>query len=182
MARSNLTSPAPSTISGPSPNRSARASMILRFWVTAALAAKATIPHISSIALRMVRTIGRMIRLLRSQATSPGFRSISSRSRRLSRFIAVADRMVRTTLLQPLTSAISNSFLGSLALKNTQGFFGDASKPRVVQQYGCVVMEVEDWIDAINQPEWQRSKRNIFGPDTGPYSLEATYRFSVKGR
>jgi len=71
---------------------------------------------------------------------------------------------------------------GSLALKNTQGFFGDASKPRVVQQYGCVVMEVEDWIDAINQPEWQRSKRNIFGPDTGPYSLEATYRFSVKGR
>jgi aldose 1-epimerase len=42
-------------------------------------------------------------------------------------------------------------------------------------------MEVEDWIDAINQPEWQRSKKQIFGPDDPPYSLEATYRFSVKG-
>jgi len=40
-------------------------------------------------------------------------------------------------------------------------------------------MEVEDWIDAINQPEWQRSKKNIFGPDDDPYVLEAIYSFSV---
>ena len=38
-------------------------------------------------------------------------------------------------------------------------------------------MEVEDWIDAINQPEWQREKRNIFGPGDAPYVLEATYSF-----
>ncbi|TKA58694.1 hypothetical protein B0A49_12492 [Cryomyces minteri] len=69
---------------------------------------------------------------------------------------------------------------GSLALKNTQGFFNDTSNhPRVVEKYGCVVMEVEDWIDAINQPEWQRSKRNIFGPGDDPYVLEASYNFSV---
>lgn len=69
---------------------------------------------------------------------------------------------------------------GSLALKETQGFFNDASKPRVVEKYGCVVMEVEDWIDAINQPEWQRDSEQIFGPDDDPYSLEASYQFSVK--
>jgi len=40
-------------------------------------------------------------------------------------------------------------------------------------------MEVEDWIDAINQPEWQRSQRNIFGPGDDPYVLEATYEFSI---
>ena len=40
-------------------------------------------------------------------------------------------------------------------------------------------MEVEDWIDAINQPEWQREKRNIFGPGDAPYVLEATYNFSL---
>lgn len=40
-------------------------------------------------------------------------------------------------------------------------------------------MEVEDWIDAINQPEWQREKRNIYGPGDAPYVLEATYSFSL---
>ncbi|KIW07633.1 hypothetical protein, variant [Verruconis gallopava] len=71
---------------------------------------------------------------------------------------------------------------GSLALKNTQGFFDDPSRPRVVEQYGCIVMEVEDWIDGINQPEWQRDKKQIFGPDDPEYSLEAIYRFSVAGK
>lgn len=52
-------------------------------------------------------------------------------------------------------------------------------RPRVVEQYGCVVMEVEDWIDGINQPEWQRGKRQIFGPGDDPYVLQATYKFSV---
>ncbi|KAK4969862.1 hypothetical protein LTR66_011638 [Elasticomyces elasticus] len=68
---------------------------------------------------------------------------------------------------------------GTLALKETQGFFNDSSHPRTVQKYGCVVMEVEDWIDAINQPEWQRNKKQIFGPGDDPYVLEATYEFSV---
>ncbi|KAK5153555.1 hypothetical protein LTR04_006173 [Oleoguttula sp. CCFEE 6159] len=73
-----------------------------------------------------------------------------------------------------------NKLTCSLALKNTQGFFNDTSNhPRVVEKYGCVVMEVEDWIDAINQPEWQRSKRNIFGPGDDPYVLQASYNFSV---
>jgi len=68
---------------------------------------------------------------------------------------------------------------GSMALKQTQGFFGNSSRPRVVEQYGCVVMEVEDWIDGINQPEWGRSKKQIFEPGGDPYVLQASYKFSV---
>ena len=67
---------------------------------------------------------------------------------------------------------------GTLPLKSTQGLT-DGSRPRVVEQYGCVVMEVEDWIDAINQPEWQRGARNIFGPGDDPYVLQARYEFST---
>lgn len=40
-------------------------------------------------------------------------------------------------------------------------------------------MEVEDWIGAINHPEWQREKKQIFGPGDDPYVLEAVYKFSV---
>jgi aldose 1-epimerase len=40
-------------------------------------------------------------------------------------------------------------------------------------------MEVEDWIDAINQPEWQRSSKQIFGPGDDPYILQAKYIFSI---
>lgn len=68
---------------------------------------------------------------------------------------------------------------GSLALKNTQGFFDDASHPRVVEKYGCIVMEAQDWIDGINHPEWQREKKQIFGPEGPDYNFEAAYRFSV---
>ena len=39
---------------------------------------------------------------------------------------------------------------GSVALKSTQGFFNDTTRPRIVPQYGCIVMEVEDWIAGIN--------------------------------
>ncbi len=66
-----------------------------------------------------------------------------------------------------------------MALKNTQGMLNDPSRPRVVEQYGCMVLEVEDWIDAINQPEWGRDSLQIYGPADGPYTLEATYKFSV---
>ncbi len=66
-----------------------------------------------------------------------------------------------------------------MALKKTQGLFDNADFPRTIPQYGCVVLEVEDWIDGINQPEWQRSKKQIFSPGDDPYVLQASYRFSV---
>jgi hypothetical protein len=36
-----------------------------------------------------------------------------------------------------------------MALKETQGLFNVSGFPRTIPQYGCIVMEVEDWIDGI---------------------------------
>jgi aldose 1-epimerase len=69
---------------------------------------------------------------------------------------------------------------GTLPLKRTQGHFDDEDFPRVVQQYGCVVLEVQDYIDGINNPEWFRTNKQIFGPGDEPYVLQARYSFSVE--
>ena len=68
---------------------------------------------------------------------------------------------------------------GSMALKSTQGLFNVTDRPRTIQQYGCMVMEVEDWIDGINYPEWGREKKQVFGPGDDPYVLQASYKFSL---
>jgi len=68
---------------------------------------------------------------------------------------------------------------GTVALKSTQGLFDNPDRPRVVPQYGCIVMEVQDYIDGINHPEWGREKKQIFGPGDDPYTLRATYKFSL---
>lgn len=68
---------------------------------------------------------------------------------------------------------------GTLTLKETQGLHDNPDFPRTIPQYGCVVMEVEDWIDAINHPEWGREDKHIFGPGGDPYVLQASYVFSI---
>jgi aldose 1-epimerase len=70
---------------------------------------------------------------------------------------------------------------GSVALKTTQGLKDNADFPRTIPKYGCVVMEVEDWIDAINQPAWGRQDKQIIEPGGDPYVLQASYRFSING-
>lgn len=69
---------------------------------------------------------------------------------------------------------------GSMALKKSQGLKDNAKFPRTIPKYGCVVLEVQDYIDGINQPTWNRAKKQIFGPGDGPYVVQASYRFSVK--
>ncbi|KAG6190266.1 hypothetical protein E4U27_005743 [Claviceps purpurea] len=69
---------------------------------------------------------------------------------------------------------------GSVALKKTQGVH-DGKFPRTIPQYGCVVLEVQDYIDGINHPEWMRGRRQFFEPGGDPYVLQAKYRFSLKG-
>ncbi len=70
---------------------------------------------------------------------------------------------------------------GSWPVKSRHQGPGDpaAPAPAVVEKYGCVVLEVEDWIDAVNHPEWQRAARHVFGPGGDPYVLQASYVFSV---
>lgn len=68
---------------------------------------------------------------------------------------------------------------GTLALKKTQGLHGDEAFPRTIPKYGCVVLEVQDYIDGINHPEWMRGPKQFFEPGGNPYVLQARYKFSV---
>ncbi|KAL1843654.1 hypothetical protein VTJ49DRAFT_636 [Mycothermus thermophilus] len=56
---------------------------------------------------------------------------------------------------------------GTFPLKSTQG---RPDGPRTVPKYGCVVLEVQDWIDGINHPEWGRLHKQVFGPGDDPFS------------
>lgn len=68
---------------------------------------------------------------------------------------------------------------GSMALKKTQGLDDNKDFPRTIPQYGCVVLEAQDYIDGINNPEWGRTKKQIYGPGDDPYVFAARYSFSV---
>ncbi len=68
---------------------------------------------------------------------------------------------------------------GSIPIKKNQGLKDNKDFPRTIPKYGCVVMEVQDYIDGINNPEWMRGSRQIFGPGDDPYVLQATYKFKV---
>lgn len=68
---------------------------------------------------------------------------------------------------------------GSMALKETQGLFNVSDRPRTIPLHGCIAIEVEDWIDGINQPEWGRQDKQIFSPSSEPYLLQATFKFSL---
>lgn len=69
--------------------------------------------------------------------------------------------------------------------KKTQGPPKSAASAsaRVVGKHACVVLEVQDWIDGVNHPEWRRlgMKNQIYGPKRGVYELEARYVFGVAG-
>lgn len=68
---------------------------------------------------------------------------------------------------------------GTFPLKTTQGLKDNAAFPRTVPKYGCVVMEVEDWIDGINNPEWGRLGKQVIEPGGDPYVLQVSHRFTV---
>lgn len=72
---------------------------------------------------------------------------------------------------------------GSFPLKTTQGHpTGGSSETkfgRTVPQYGCVVLEVEDWIDGINNPEWGRLGKQVYEPGGDPYVLQVRHKFTV---
>jgi aldose 1-epimerase len=70
---------------------------------------------------------------------------------------------------------------GDFPLKKTQGLKDNADFPRTIPKYGCVVLEVQDYIDGINNPEWMREEKQLFEPGGNPYVLQAKYTFSLKG-
>ncbi|CZR63159.1 related to aldose 1-epimerase [Phialocephala subalpina] len=65
---------------------------------------------------------------------------------------------------------------GGNQLKQDQG--GTASNG-FVRKDGCVAVEPQDYIDGINHPEWNRTKYQISGPNTPPFSSHIQYQFST---
>ena len=63
------------------------------------------------------------------------------------------------------------SFIGAVGLKKTQG-------EGVVPPQGAISLQMQDWTDAINHPEWQRDDRVFWNPDR-LYTMYSTYKFSV---
>ena len=51
--------------------------------------------------------------------------------------------------------------------------------PPPIEMYGCLVIEPQQYIDGINQPEFGANDLEIFGPTTGPAVNLAEYDFSV---
>ncbi|TGZ85384.1 galactose mutarotase-like protein [Ascodesmis nigricans] len=59
---------------------------------------------------------------------------------------------------------------GERKLKKTQG-------DGTVAKYGCLVMEVQDWIDRVNHPEW--GGMPFWTPEMGEYKVKMRYRFDT---
>lgn len=69
---------------------------------------------------------------------------------------------------------------GTIPLKKSQGG-GERGEDGYVQQYGCVVIEEQGWIDGVNHPEWGQERFQIFSPETGPAVAWTRYEFSTTG-
>lgn len=70
-------------------------------------------------------------------------------------------------------SGINSPSKGSIPRKRSHG--GDGTLDKIYDNYSCVVLEMEDYIDGINHPEWGRDQ--IYGPDRN-YTWNAQYKFS----
>ncbi|UZJ57543.1 hypothetical protein CBS101457_006863 [Exobasidium rhododendri] len=63
---------------------------------------------------------------------------------------------------------------GSIPRKKSQG--GDGTLEQIYENYSCMVIEMEDYIDGINHPEWGRDQ--IYDEDR-PYHWRAEYSFDT---
>jgi len=78
--------------------------------------------------------------------------------------------------MQSLQIYTCNGQNGTIPAKADQQHLG---KKTYVDKYGCIVIETQDWIDGINQPQWGRQQWQIFSPTTEPAVNYQKYTFSV---
>ncbi|KAK3116847.1 hypothetical protein LTR53_002341 [Teratosphaeriaceae sp. CCFEE 6253] len=65
---------------------------------------------------------------------------------------------------------------GTIPVKADQQHFANTT---YVEQFGCIVIETQDWIDGISNPQWGRGQYQVFTPTTAPAINMAKYAFSV---
>ncbi|MCJ1444275.1 MAG: hypothetical protein MMC23_004776 [Stictis urceolatum] len=66
---------------------------------------------------------------------------------------------------------------GTLPVKASQEHGGD--KKTFVNKYGCMVIETQQWIDGINNPQWGQDQYQIYYPGSQPAVMWAEYTFGT---
>ncbi|SMR41373.1 unnamed protein product [Zymoseptoria tritici ST99CH_1E4] len=66
---------------------------------------------------------------------------------------------------------------GSIPLKQSQQHV--QGQTSYLQKYGCLVIETQDWIDAVNQPQWGREDFQIFSRTTEPAVSWSKFSFGL---
>lgn len=67
---------------------------------------------------------------------------------------------------------------GTISVKQSQQHSTNGSTT-YVPQYGCVVIETQQWIDGINNPQWGQDQYQIYTVDSEPAVVFAQYDFSI---
>ena len=82
-----------------------------------------------------------------------------------------------STNQQSLQIYSCNNLNGSIPVKQSQQHV--EGQTTYVPQFGCVVIETQQWIDGINHPEWGQDQYQIYTVETGPAVVWAQYDFSI---
>ncbi len=67
---------------------------------------------------------------------------------------------------------------GTIPVKQSQQHSSNGSTT-YVPQFGCVVIETQQWIDGINNPQWGQDQYQIYTVDSEPAVVFAQYDFSI---
>ena len=64
-------------------------------------------------------------------------------------------------------------------VKQSQEHGASGAGNTTVPQYGCVVIETQQWIDGINNPQWGQQEYQIYTVGSEPAVVYAQYDFSI---
>lgn len=72
------------------------------------------------------------------------------------------------------------ALMANIPVKHSQQHSTNGSTT-TVPKYGCVVIETQQWIDGINNPQWGQDQYQIYTVDSEPAVVFAQYDFSIIG-
>ena len=72
------------------------------------------------------------------------------------------------------------ALMANIPVKQSQQHSANGSTT-TVPKYGCVVIETQQWIDGINNPQWGQDQYQIYTVDSEPAVVFAQYDFSIIG-
>ena len=72
------------------------------------------------------------------------------------------------------------ALMANIPVKQSQQHSKNGSTT-TVPKYGCIVIETQQWIDGINNPQWGQDQYQIYTVDSEPAVVFAQYDFSILG-